>query len=91
MKKIAKRAKMIMSYCLIDILMIIEFVIDLLYKLMWLCRYGLIKGIKAVVTWLKQGLYEKIEFDKSLTEIALEDAEYALKIEQLRSNEEKKA
>jgi len=88
MKKIAKRGKMVLSYCLIDILMIIEFVVDLLYKLMWLCRYGLIKGIKAIVIWLKQGLYEKIEFDRSLTEIALDDAEYALKIEQLKSNKE---
>lgn len=88
MKKIAKRGKLILSYCLIDILTIIEFVVDVLYKLIWLCRYGLIKGIKWIITWLKQDLYKKIDFDRSLTEIALEDAEYALKIQQLRSKEE---
>lgn len=88
MKKIAKRGKLILSYCLIDILTIIEFVVDVLYKLIWLCRYGLIKGIKRIITWLKQDLYKKIDFDRSLTEIALEDAEYALKIQQLRSNKE---
>ena len=86
MKKIAKRAKMVLSYCLIDILMIAEFLVDLVYKLIWLARYGLIKGIKAIIIWLKQDLYKKIEFDKSLIEIALEDAEYAYKIEQLKSN-----
>lgn len=88
MKKIAKRAKMVLSYCLIDILMIAEFLVDLVYKLIWLIRYGLIKGIKAIIIWLKQDLYKKIEFDKSLIEIALEDAEYAYKIEQLKSKKE---
>lgn len=88
MKKIAKRGMKVLSYILIDILMVIGYIMDLLYKLVWLCRYGLIKGIKFVIAWLKQGLYEKIEFDKSLIELALDDAELALKIEQLKSKEE---